>query len=175
MRFKNLAAASRAACCGVVLAAMAGHALADSVNTDVNASATLVRTLAATPTSGLSFGTLSPTAAAGTVVIAADGARSSTGGVTLLSTNAGSAGGVSLSGTPSLAFTVTMPSTVTLTAANSSAAMTIGSLTTNLSGGNGALNAAGTGSFSIGGTLAVAANQEVASYSGVLPVTITWN
>jgi hypothetical protein len=175
MRLKNLAAASRAACFGVALAAMAGHALADSVSADVSASATLVRTLAVASTTGLSFGTIAPSAAAGTVVIAADGARSATGGATLLSANAGSAGGVSLVGTASLAYTVSMPNTVTLTASGGSATMTLGSLTTNLAAGGGTLNATGNGSFSIGGTLSVGAGQAVASYAGVLPVTITWN
>lgn len=165
----------RLALCAVALAAFSGGALADSVSADVSASATLVRTLAIASTTGLSFGTLAPSANAGTVVIAPDGARSATGGVTLLSANVGSAGGVNLVGTASLAYTVTMPTSVTLTASGGSQTMTLSSLTTNLTGGAGTLTNTGNGNFTIGGTLAVGANQAVASYAGIVPVTVNWN
>ena len=165
----------RLAVCGIALAALSSGALADSVSADVSASATLVRTLAITSTTGLSFGTLAPSGTAGTVVIAPDGARSVTGGVTLLSANVGSAGAVNLVGTASLAYTVTMPTSVTLTAAGGSQTMTLSSLTTNLTGAAGTLNSTGNGNFSIGGSLAVGANQAVASYAGIVPVTVNWN
>ena len=165
----------RLAVCAVALAAFSGAALADSVNADVSASATLVRTLAITSTTGLSFGTLAPSGQAGTVVVAPDGARSSSGGVTLLSANVGSAGTVNLVGTASLAYTVTMPTSVTLTAAGGTQTMALSTLTTNLTGSGGTLTNTGNGSFNIGGTLAVGANQAVASYSGIVPVTVNWN
>jgi hypothetical protein len=166
---------ARLALTGAVLAALSGGAMAQSVGADVTASATLVRTLAVTSTSGLSFGTLSPSATAGTVVVAPDGARSATGGVTLLTANVGAAGSVNLAGTAALAYTVTMPSSVTLTASSGGQTMTLSSLTTNLSSGSGTLGSSGAGTFNIGGTLAVGANQAVASYSGIVPVTVTWN
>jgi Domain of unknown function (DUF4402) len=69
-----------------------------------------------------------------------------------------------------------MPTSVTLTAAGGGGqTMTVSNLTSNLVGGAGNLTAAGTGSFSVGGTLAVGANQAIAVYSGVTPITITWN
>ncbi len=176
MKLDRTRAALRLSAVGLALAGLAGGAAADSINADVNASALLVRTLAVASTTGLSFGTVAPSAAAGTVVIATDGARSATGGVTLLAANAGSAGAITLAGTPSLAYTVTLPSSVTLTAAGGGGqTMTISTLTSSLTGGAGTLNATGNGSFNIGGTLAVAANQAVASYSGTVPVTVTWN
>lgn len=168
---------ARLAWLGVALAALSGGAIAsDSVSTDVNASATLVRTLSVTSTTGLSFGTLSPGITSGTVVVAPDGSRSATGGVTLTSANVGSAGAVNLTGSASLAYTVSMPSSVTLTAAGGGGqTMTLSSLVTNLTGGAGTLSNTGSGSFNIGGTLAVSANQTVASYAGVVPVTVSWN
>lgn len=175
MGFQNARSPARLAWLGVALAALSGGAMAQSVSADVTASATLVRTLAVTSTSGLSFGTLAPSTSGGTVVVAPDGARAATGGVTLLSANAGSAGSVNLAGTAALAYTVSMPSSVTLTAASGSQTMTLSSLTTNLSSNAGTLGATGAGSFNIGGTLNVGANQAVASYSGIVPVTVTWN
>ena len=175
MGFQTARSPARLAWFGVALAALSGGAMAQSVSGDVTASATLVRTLAVTSTSGLSFGTLAPSATAGTVVVAPDGARSATGGVTLLSANAGSAGAVNLAGTAALAYTVTMPTSVTLTAASGGQTMTLSSLTTNLTSNAGTLGGTGAGTFNIGGTLNVAANQTVASYSGIVPVTVTWN
>ena len=167
---------ARLAVCAAAMAALSGGALADSVSTDVSASATLVRTLAVSSSTGLSFGTIAPSSAVGTVVIAPDGARSATGGVTLLTANVGSAGAVNLVGSASLAYTVSMPTSVTLTAAGGGGqTMTLSALTTNLTGGAGTLGSTGNGTFNIGGTLTVAANQAVASYAGIVPVTVTWN
>jgi hypothetical protein len=175
MGFQHARSPARLAWLGVALAALSGGALADSVTADVSASATLVRTLAVTSTSGLSFGTLAPSGTAGTVIVAPDGARSATGGVALLTANVGSAGAVNLVGSAALAYSVTMPTSVTLAAAGGGQTMKLSSLTTNLTGSAGALNGTGNGSFNIGGTLAVGANQAVASYSGIVPVTISWN
>jgi hypothetical protein len=176
MGFQNARSPARLAWLGVALAALSGGALADSVTADVSASATLVRTLAVTSTSGLSFGTLAPSGTAGTVIVAPDGARSATGGVALLTANVGSAGAVNLVGSAALAYSVTMPTSVTLAAVGGGGqTMTLSSLTTNLTGSAGALGGTGNGSFNIGGTLAVGANQAVASYSGIVPVTISWN
>ena len=175
MGFGNARTPARLASIGAALAALSGGALAQSIGADVTASATLVRTLAITSTSGLSFGTLAPSATAGTVVVAPDGTRSATGGVTLLTANVGAAGSVNLAGTAALSYTVTMPSSVTLTAASGGQTMTLSSLTTNLTSNAGTLTGTGTGTFSIGGSLAVGANQAVASYSGIVPVTVAWN
>ncbi|MFZ4649895.1 MAG: DUF4402 domain-containing protein [Rubrivivax sp.] len=166
----------RVAAVGLAAALFGGGAAAQSVNSDVSASATLVRTLAIQSATNLGFGTLSPSATAGTVVIAAaDGARSSTGGVTLLPASPGTASKVDMVGSAGLAYTVSLPSTATLTASGGSATMTLNNLTTSLASNAGTLNGSGQGSFNVGGTLNVAANQTVASYSGTFAVTVSWN
>lgn len=168
--------ACRLAAVGLAAVAFAGGASAQSVNSDVSASATLVRTLAIQGASNLGFGTLAPSAAAGTVVIAAaDGARSGTGGVTLLPASPGTASKVDMVGSAGLAYTVSLPTSATLTASGGTATMTINNLTTSLPSNAGTLNASGQGSFNVGGTLNVGANQTVASYSGTFPVTVSWN
>jgi hypothetical protein len=149
-------------------------ASAQSASGDVNASATLVRSLQIVSTTGLSFGTMSPGASQGAVVLDPSGSRSASGGVTLVSTNTGSASTVSLQGTPAMTYAVSLPSSVTLTSSGG-ATMTLGSLTTNLSGNAGAIGSNGSGAFGIGGTLSVAAAQAVADYSGVFQVTLSWN
>lgn len=167
---------ARLASVGLAAALCAGGAAAQSVNSDVSATATLVRTLAIQNATNLGFGTLAPSATAGTVVIAAaDGARSSTGGVTLLPASPGSASKVDMVGSAGLAYTVSLPATATLTASGGTATMSLTNLATSLPSNAGSLNGTGQGSFNIGGTLNVAANQTVASYSGTLAVTVSWN
>ena len=164
----------RAALMSLPLMLASAGAMAQSAVGDVTASATLVRSLQIVSTSGLSFGTVSPGAAAGTVVLDPSGSRSSTGGVTLVSTNTGSASSVALQGTPAMTYSVTLPGDVTLTSSGG-ATMTLNGLKTNLTGGSGAIGTNGNGSFNIGGTLAVAAAQVVAEYSGTFQVTLGWN
>lgn len=147
----------------------------NSTQGTVNASANVVRILSVTSTSDLSFGSFAPGPTSGTVVMTAVGNRTATGGVTLVNASAGAQATVNLAGTPSTSYAVTLPSSVTLTAASGGATMTLGSFTTTLTGGAGSLNTAGTGSFGVGGTLTVAANQPISVYTGSFPVTLTYN
>lgn len=141
----------------------------------VNSSAVLVRTLSVSSTTPLDFGTFAPGATPGTVVMSAAGSRSATGGVTLVTTSEGSASTVSLTGTPSTSYSVTLPSSVLLTANTGNAAMTLNAFTTTLTGLQGSLSSAGLGSFGIGGTLAVSGSQAIATYTGTFTVTLSYN
>lgn len=147
---------------------------AQSASGDITAAASVVRSLQILSSTGLNFGTLSPSATQGTVVLDPSGSRSATGGVTLISANTGSASTVALQGTPALSYSVALPSSVTLTG-DGGGTMALSSLTTNLQGNVGAIAADGSGTFAIGGTLAVAAAQAVDSYSGTFQVTLSWN
>jgi hypothetical protein len=168
------APAWRAALAALPLVLASAGASAQSAAGDVTASATLVRSLQILSTTGLSFGTMSPGATQGTVVMNPSGARTASGGVTLVSANTGSASTVSLQGTPAMTYTVALPQSVTLTSSGG-ATMTLDSLTTNLASNAGAIGSNGSGTFGIGGTLTVAGAQAVAEYSGVFQVTLGWN
>ena len=146
-----------------------------STSAEVNASATVVRTLAVTSTSELSFGTFAAGNAPGTLTMTATGNRSATGGVTMVATNLGSNATVNLAGTPGTSFSVSLPTTVSLSAATGSATMSLGSFSTTLTGSQGSLNTSGTTSFGIGGTLSVNANQAIGTYSGSFTVTLNYN
>jgi hypothetical protein len=141
----------------------------------VTATAQVVRTLAVTSVTDLSFGTFAPGRVPGAVTMSATGARSAVGGVTLVSSSGGSASTVNLSGTPSTAYTVAFPRSVALTSATGPETMMLWAFTTSLTGSQGSLDSAGNGSFGVGGTLVVAANQPVAVYSGSFTVTLTYN
>ena len=141
----------------------------------VTSSAVLVRTLSVSSTTALDFGTFAPGATAGSVVMSAAGVRTATGGVTLVSTSQGSSSTISLSGTPSTTYSVTLPTSVTLTAQTGNATMTLNSFTTNLTSLQGTLNSSGIGAFNIGGTLGVSASQPISTYSGSFTVTLSYN
>lgn len=161
---------------GLGLSALAFPVLAQfTANGSVNSSANVVRILSVASTSELSFGTFAAGTSSGTVVMSATGNRSATGGVTLVSSAGGTQGTVSLTGTPSTSYTVSFPGSVTLTATTGNATMNLGSFTTTLTGGQGILNSGGSGSFGIGGTLSVSANQPIAVYVGSFTVTLSYN
>lgn len=161
---------------GLSLSVLGSSACAQfSASGSVNSSANVVRILSVASTSELSFGTFAAGSTSGAVVMSATGNRSATGGVTLVSAAGGSNGSVSLTGTPSTSYTVTLPGSVTLTATSGGATMNLGSFTTTLTGGQGSLNSAGSATFGIGGTLSVAANQQVAVYAGSFTVTLSYN
>ena len=141
----------------------------------VNSSAVLVRTLSVSSTTPLDFGTFAPGATPGTVVMSAAGTRSATGGVTLVTSSAGSPSAISLTGTLSTTYTVSLPSSVLLTANTGNATMTLNSFTTTLTGLQGTLSTAGIGAFSIGGTLSVSGSQAIATYTGTFTFTLNYN
>ena len=71
-----------------------------------------------------------------------------------------------------MGFSVTVPSSVTLTSSTVGAAMTINNVTTSLIGLQGTIGDAGTQTFQIGGTLSVAPNQTIGVYTGTVSIII---
>ena len=145
--------------------------------TDVaTATATIVTPISIAKTADMSFGNIAVSATSGgTVVLATAGTRSSTSGVTLPAT-AGtvSAAAFTVTGTGSFTYTITLPSSVTLTHTNGTDQMTASSFTSNPSG-TGALTS-GTQSIAVGATLTVAAGQASGVYtSGNFNVTVNYN
>lgn len=174
MPFRARSSTLSAVAVAMTMAMGSGAVHAQSASGDITAAATVVRSLQIIASSGLNFGTLSPSATQGTVVLDPSGSRSATGGVTLISTSAGTASTVSLQGTPALSYSVALPSSVTLNG-NNGGTMALSSLTTSLQGNTGSIASDGSGNFAIGGTLAVAAAQAVDNYSGTFQVTLNWN
>ncbi len=119
----------------------------------------------------LSFGDIAAGDQASVVTIAADGTRSLTSGNAILGATDGTAGVFNITGEPSKAYSVTLPSTdITLNdgAGNS---MTVTNFVSNASG---TIGTDGNDSFNVGAELNVAANQVAGSYSGSFTVEVVY-
>lgn len=149
--------------------AFAGTAYASDTAT-TTATVTIAQPIAITEVQPLAFGTVSASSAAGTVVVATTGARTVTGGVTTLG-GSPTAASYNVTGQGSSAYTITLPSSTTLSGPGT--AMTANNFVDD-AGASPTLSA-GSGSFNVGATLNVNANQVAGDYSGTYTVTVSYN
>ncbi|MGV3554590.1 MAG: DUF4402 domain-containing protein [Croceibacterium sp.] len=122
----------------------------------------------------LDFGTIAPGASAATVVVAANGTLTSCP-VAVICAGATNAPTFDVVGNPSALVYVTFTNaTETLTSGANT--MSVGTFTTDAGVGNQlTLDGAGAGSFTVGGSLAVAASQPAGVYTGTLEVNVAYN
>ncbi|HYC03525.1 MAG TPA: DUF4402 domain-containing protein [Azospirillaceae bacterium] len=162
----------KSAAATLVLAAVAGSANAATSN--FTASATVVAPIAVTTGTNLSFGGIIASASAGTVVIDAAGARSTTGGATA-SGGTVSAASFNVTGAPSTAYNITLPASANISSGGDNMSVAFAAAT-HLTGGSTArtLTAGGTDTFNLGGTVSVGANQAAGSYSGTFTMTVNY-
>lgn len=143
-----------------------------------NGSGLVIRGVAIHKERDLEFGALIPSASAGTVVVTAASSttRSATGGVTL--TDQGgytpSSAEFDVTGNPNFTYTITLPTSVTITnTTGNNETMTITSFTKSNQGPQ--LNGQGTETWWAGGTLNVAADQAGGRYTGTFDVGVAYD
>lgn len=175
----------RAALRRLAVAAAAAGALAGApafaANTAGTSSAVVVRPNTLVKVDDLDFGTIATSPAAGTVTVSpATGARSGSGGVTLVGAASQRA---MFQGTGGLLFiTVTGDNNVTLTRAGGGGTMTaslVRAITTSgggvsILGSSATLLPSGVQTYYVGGTLNVGANQAPGDYSGTFTLTVNY-
>lgn len=145
---------------------------AQSASITANSGATIISPMTLTKTADLVFGTVAPTASAGTVVMSAAGARTGSN-VVLSSLAAGNAASFTVAGNPNTTFSVTLPgSAATLTGPGAN--MSVGTFTSTPSA-TGTLNGSGSATLNVGATLSVGASQVAGSYTGSFTVTVNYN
>lgn len=153
-------------------------ALQDGASASASASATIVAAMGiVTNTAQLSFGHVVASAvAAGTVEQTAAASPARTGiGVTLGSDTAVSAATFSVTGDGSATYTIMLPSGLqAATHANDADQVTFTPFS-NLPGGTGLLDAGGTQTIYLGGTLNIAKSQRPGVYTGTFDVTVAYN
>jgi hypothetical protein len=155
-----------------VVALMPSLALAQATGT-FSAVASVVQPLTIASASTLSFGDFAAGSEEGRIVISSTGlTRTASGGARLVNSNSGTPSTIVIASTPGSTYSVSLPSTFTLGTLNG-ATMEIVAFSTNLQE-KGVIPDSGRGSFQIGGTLKVAANQAGGSYSGMVPITINY-
>jgi hypothetical protein len=151
----------------------------DARATEGTATATIANPVGVTVLGDLAFGTIIPaSAAAGTVIINPDsGARSLTGGVTLVNSTYSPAL-FAVIGSANRPFHVNIPNNTISISNPAGATMQVTNFSTSseLNGAkNGKFDASGNASFKVGGTLTVAANQSTGFYTGTFVVNVNFN
>lgn len=147
------------------------------------AAAQIVTPIAISETSPLHFGTMAVLAGTGgTAVLSTQGVRTQSGGVNLsVQTPSASNAAYNVSGAVNTAYGITLPASITVTeTVSSTATMIINNLlartiSAGVDGLTGTLSAGGTDSFTVGGTLNVAAGQVTGLYTGSFDVTVAYN
>jgi hypothetical protein len=149
---------------------------------NTTAGAVIITPITITETAALHFGVMAVLAGTpGTCVLSTLGVRTATGGVNLsvqapVATNAA----YNVTGQASTTYALTLPATITVTKAVTLETMTISTLLARFNGAGAdavtsTLAVGGTDSFTVGGTLAVAAAQVAGTYAGTFNVTVAYN
>lgn len=161
---------------GALAVAEPAHAQAVSSAT-ATSSATLLRPVALSSSTNLAFGRIVlPSSGTGAVSIgtAADSVTAS-GGAVALSGGSPSRATFSISGEGGQAVTVTVPATVTMSGPSSSTlVVTLASSVSGSTNLSGALGAAGSATFYVGGSFAPTATTTTGAYSGTFTVTVAY-
>ena len=147
---------------------------ATSDTADVTAEILTALSVAVDPADNtLDFGQIAPGASAATIVVAPDGTM--TGGCPTQVICAGSTNAPSFDvvGNPNALVYVTFTN-ASETLSNGTDSMTVDTFTTD-GGGQLTLDGSGDGSFTVGGSLAVAASQAAGVYTGTLEVNVAYN
>lgn len=162
-----------AAAAGLLIATPAFAQAGPTATANANADAVIVQPIAVVNTSGLNFGRIAADSAASTVTIDSAGGRTgSLPNVLIMTGSNPSAAGFDVTGAAGLAYSITVPATTTLNGPNGNSMVA----TLNPSKTSGTLSSpAGTDSFSVGGSLAVGANQAAGAYKGSFQVAVQYN
>ena len=141
------------------------------VSATASAAGTIISPIAITKNVDMNFGDLAVNNNAGTVVLATDGSRVRTGGVSLpVITGAVAAAEFTVTGTAGYAYTFSLPAGAT-TVSNGTETMTIDTWTSNSTG----IIAGGSEVVKVGATLNVNASQGSGLYTSTVPFQVTVN
>jgi len=166
----------------VLMANFSSNLSAQSTVTGTSAGAVIITPIALSQDAALNFGVMSVLpGTGGTCILSTTGVRSSTGGVNLSTIGtAATNAAYTVGGLADATYSITLPSSITVTeTVGAVQTMNInGLLARSASAGSngltGSLNS-GADTFTVGGTLNVAASQLAGTYSGTFDVTVAYN
>lgn len=140
------------------------------------ASATIIQPINIQNTGDLQFGNIAVNNQPGTVVVATNSSRTSTGGITLPSNTGNiSAASFDVTGEQNDTYALSLPTSATLSDNNNNNTMTVNNFVSSLDNNVGTLSNQGTDAFTVGATLNVDANQPAGTYTGTFDVTVNYN
>ena len=148
--------------------------------TSANTTTTIVAPIAISTTTALNFGSFATLSTGGTLALSPLGVRTATGGVKLTSaTGSPTAAVFTVTGEGAYAYTITLPTALTLTnaaAATGLKTMSVGSFLSSIgaTGSTGTLSN-GTQSLTVGATLTVGSDQLVGTYTNATGFAVTVN
>jgi len=177
MTRKNKASLRIAAASAIALAG-AGFSLTSYAGSGtINVGASIITPITVSQGAALEFGSIAPSGSAGTVVITAAASPTVTPtGVTLVNQGATRAAArVDLTASAAesgYTYSVTAMTGTTTTLTSGANTMTVDNYT--LSASTGTLSGTGTGSYYVGGTLNVGANQAPGTYAGTFTATVDY-
>ncbi|MFA5820281.1 MAG: DUF4402 domain-containing protein [Bacteroidales bacterium] len=147
------------------------------VSATATASATIIAPISISKTVDINFGNIAVGTTGGTVVLLPAGTRSATGGVSLPSAIPGTvtAATFTVTGEGANTYSITLPSTYTITKTGGSATMIVNTFTSNPPS-SGTLTS-GSQTLKVGATLTVNASQVGGVYTNTtgFPVTVAYN
>lgn len=132
--------------------------------------------IAISATQALAYGSFAA-GSGGTVTLSAAGVRSAGGGVILVPSGSWSAALFSVTGDPSVTYSITLPANGVVSLTSGANTMAVDNFTSNPSAttpSTGLLSAGGSQTLSVGATLSVGSNQASGSYSGSFSVTVNY-
>jgi hypothetical protein len=151
-----------------IISAMGMANSANAATASATADAVILAPLTVTNTDNLDFGTVAVNGA-GTVAVSSGGTR--TCSANLVCSGTPSAAAFTVAGAASVNVSIGYQNITTLTSGANS--MVLSNLS-NSAGGTLALNGSGAGAFTVGGDLAVAANQAAGTYQGSFQVVVLY-
>lgn len=140
-----------------------------------NVTATIITPIGITRTAHMNFGSAAVLAGSGgTLVLATDGTRSVTGGVTAVTSGAGTAAAFNVTGANNATYSITLTGTPVTVDDGATHQMTVNTFVTSPTP-TGTLSALGAQTLLVGATLNVAAAQAPGVYTQLAPFTVTVN
>jgi hypothetical protein len=145
--------------------------------TSANTTTTIVAPIAISTTTPLNFGSFATLSTGGTLVLSSLGSRTATGGVKLTAaTGSPTAAAFAVSGEVSYAYTISLPTTLTLTTAVTGAGtktMVVGTFESSI--GTAGTLTGGSQNFTVGALLTVGSAQAVGTYINATGFIVTVN
>ena len=144
---------------------------AQAAGTTATAAAVVAVAIGIAKTVDMDFGTVAEDGSGGTIILATDGSRTTTGGASVLSGSPGAAASFNVTGEGTNTYSITLPSSVTLDSGGNS--MTAGTFVS-LPATTGTLTA-GAQTLLVGATLTLGSSQATGTYLSASPFTVTVN